>query len=281
MKPYGHIYEIVNLLDNKRYIGQSILEPEDCWTCRLSMLENGKHYNEHLQRAWNKYGEENFEFRVIQEEFTPQRLNEAEIWKIFWYRNLDLAYNMRYGGKAGGRPTEDTIQKIREARAKQIIVGKPLTEDHKAKIVKSWEMRKIKYPKYMPNEDNLENMRIAQQKRVSSPDYVNPNKGRPMSEEQKIKISNANKGKIHSEETKKKWSGQRKGNPGYWTGKKRSQETIEKMTANRKKPPLKTCCPSGHLFEAGSFTINNRGTRVCKLCKSIKDKKYRENRKEV
>ncbi len=41
----------------------------------------------------------------------------------------------------------------------------------------------------------------------------------------------------------------------------------------------KTHCKAGHKFSDGSFYISGRGTRVCRLCDSIRGKKkYRRNR---
>ena len=51
------IYEIVNLVNKKRYIGSST----DCRARLLQYrrnLKNNNHYGVHLQRAWDTYGEE-------------------------------------------------------------------------------------------------------------------------------------------------------------------------------------------------------------------------------
>lgn len=60
------VYEIKNKINNKRYIGSTIMS----FTKRLEhhrcLLRNGTHKNTHLQRAWNKYGEDNFEFNILE-----------------------------------------------------------------------------------------------------------------------------------------------------------------------------------------------------------------------
>jgi group I intron endonuclease len=59
------IYAIVNLVNGKRYYGcASYLRKRR--NVHWSLLRRGKHGNEHLQRAFNKYGEQNFEFTVIE-----------------------------------------------------------------------------------------------------------------------------------------------------------------------------------------------------------------------
>lgn len=50
---------------NKFYIGSS-KDIKDRWYNHKLMLNNGNHPNIHLQRAWNKYGENNFIFEVIE-----------------------------------------------------------------------------------------------------------------------------------------------------------------------------------------------------------------------
>lgn len=60
------VYEIRNKFNNKRYIGSTIMS----FTKRLEhhrcLLRNGTHKNTHLQRAWNKYGEDNFVFNILE-----------------------------------------------------------------------------------------------------------------------------------------------------------------------------------------------------------------------
>jgi group I intron endonuclease len=59
------IYKIRNIKNNKIYIGSSynILNR---WKQHKYQLNKNIHNNEHLQRAWNKYGKRNFEFIIIE-----------------------------------------------------------------------------------------------------------------------------------------------------------------------------------------------------------------------
>lgn len=59
------IYEIKNIKNNKRYIGQS----QDLYvrSCKhFSNLNNGVHPNKHLQASWNKYGSDNFVINILE-----------------------------------------------------------------------------------------------------------------------------------------------------------------------------------------------------------------------
>lgn len=75
------VYKILNSKNKKYYIGSTI----DSFTKRLNhhyhALKRGDHKNLHLQRAWNKYGEENFEF-VILEVCEKEKVREREQFYI-------------------------------------------------------------------------------------------------------------------------------------------------------------------------------------------------------
>ena len=60
------IYKIKNLKNKKCYYGSS-KNIEKRWRTHLNNLKNGKHHNIHLQRSWDKYGEDNFVFEVVEE----------------------------------------------------------------------------------------------------------------------------------------------------------------------------------------------------------------------
>jgi len=76
MEKISGIYEIKNLINGKMYIGQSANIAKRKNEHFLA-LKNGKHYNEHLQRSFNKYGEDNFIFKII-EECLPEKLTVRE-----------------------------------------------------------------------------------------------------------------------------------------------------------------------------------------------------------
>lgn len=58
------IYMILNTINGKKYIGQS-KQLIRRYRRHFSELRNNNHVNSHLQRAWNKYGGVNFDFKVI------------------------------------------------------------------------------------------------------------------------------------------------------------------------------------------------------------------------
>lgn len=62
--PPSGVYEILNTVNGKRYIGQtSNLKAR--WREHRKTLRGKRHPNKHLQAAWNKYGEAAFKFLPI------------------------------------------------------------------------------------------------------------------------------------------------------------------------------------------------------------------------
>lgn len=86
----GFIYQILNTVNNKRYIGRTIN-----WRGRKSnhkgSLRKNKHHSAHLQHAWNKYGEDSFLFEVI-EECENHKLPEREGYWITFYSSTSAEY---------------------------------------------------------------------------------------------------------------------------------------------------------------------------------------------
>jgi group I intron endonuclease len=59
------VYQIKCIINNKIYIGSS-MRIKERWSRHKSNLRRGYHSNKVLQRDWNNYGEENFEFSVLE-----------------------------------------------------------------------------------------------------------------------------------------------------------------------------------------------------------------------
>lgn len=99
----GYIYHIINKVNNKRYIGQTI-NFQNRKITHLRNLRTNKHHSSKLQRAWNKYGENNFEFYVKEIEIEKiEDLYFLEIEEIKKYDSYFNGYNMTIGGEGSVR----------------------------------------------------------------------------------------------------------------------------------------------------------------------------------
>lgn len=93
------IYEIKCKIDGKTYIGQAV-DISKRIRKHLNNLRNGRHWNLHLQRAFTKYGENNFEFNVLCE-CERENLNDNEKLFISKFNSSDERYgfNKNDGGE--------------------------------------------------------------------------------------------------------------------------------------------------------------------------------------
>jgi group I intron endonuclease len=73
----GGIYNIINIHNGKHYLGSAV-KLRKRWSTHRSRLNAGLHPNRHLQHAWHKYGEEAFEFAVIEYVDSPPQLIHIE-----------------------------------------------------------------------------------------------------------------------------------------------------------------------------------------------------------
>src|SRR6187549_29538 len=62
--PVSGIYEIVNLENDKRYIGSAVSIAKR-FREHKSRLRSGQHRNPKLQNSWTKYGADKFVFRML------------------------------------------------------------------------------------------------------------------------------------------------------------------------------------------------------------------------
>jgi len=129
------VYAITNLETGKVYIGSTI-NFNYRWGRHRDDLRHNHHHNIHLQRSWNKYGEEIFEFSVL--EYLDD-INELAKVEQFWmdiYREegRDL-YNI---GKyvdcpwRGRKFSDEHRQKL--SMAKMGIKRGPMSKEHRCRI---------------------------------------------------------------------------------------------------------------------------------------------------
>jgi len=126
------IYQIRNKINNKIYIG-STNNINKRWNNHKSKLNNKIHENSYLQAAWDKYGEENFEFSII-EQVNDQNRIEKEIFYLQETKSYerDIGYNFDknptdksgknnpFYGKQHSKETKDKIKLIANNRSDEL-----------------------------------------------------------------------------------------------------------------------------------------------------------------
>ena len=86
------IYKIKNNVNNKVYIGSSN-DIERRFRKHKTELNCGKHYNEHLGRAYKKYGKDAFSFEIL-ELCDLESLMDKECFYMLLHNALEEGYNM-------------------------------------------------------------------------------------------------------------------------------------------------------------------------------------------
>lgn len=123
---YGYIYEVTNLVNNKKYIGKHRSSSFD---------ENYKGSGKLIREALKKYGSKNFIVRLVDTASSRDELNEKEILYIAECDavNSDMYYNLSTGGDGGnfsGWHQSDYQKQI----ASKTHKGKAISEEAVKKI---------------------------------------------------------------------------------------------------------------------------------------------------
>lgn len=118
------IYKIENKINGKVYIGKSI-DIDKRWYSHRSELNGRRHYNNYLQNSWNKYGENNFFFEIL-ELCQEEELNDREkFWIETYYSNNPISgYNLTSGGDGGWNHhvSDEVKEKLSKIQSKEEIV---------------------------------------------------------------------------------------------------------------------------------------------------------------
>ena len=180
------IYEILNTVNGKRYIG-SAKNFKVRWSRHLSLLRLNKHYSKYLQASWNKYGEDAFKFLPI--------LTCSKSMLLFYEQQLLDRVKPEYNtaptaGNTLGIPCSDEKRK----KISKAHTGKVLTEEHKAAIAAGTTGKRH-------TEESIQKMCAVQQKRVAADPIAfskaisDRQMGHTVDEDTRKKIGESNRGK--------------------------------------------------------------------------------------
>lgn len=132
---YG-IYCIFNNITGDAYVGQTGQTFNKRFLHHRWKLRDGSHDNQHLQNAWNLYGEDNFSFIPLRVVDNHENLDELEIKYINLYRQMNHCYNIINGGQSGHRGfhlSDEQKKKIGE-KNKINMLGKKASDETKRKM---------------------------------------------------------------------------------------------------------------------------------------------------
>lgn len=168
------VYKIINLQNNKIYIGSS-LNVNQRLNAHKRNLRDNKHINKILQEEYNSFGVQNFVYGIIEYvEYDKELLLDREQYWLDYYKSYDNNYGYNIFSDSrnanGYKHTDESKKKMSEFQK-----GKVLSDEHKNKI----------------SETLLKNP---------------PTKGKIMSDETKQKLSISHTGKKLSEVTKQRIS---------------------------------------------------------------------------
>lgn len=119
-KKLAGIYRILNIVNNKFYIG-SAFNFDNRFRTHKSKLKSNKHENEHLQRSYNKYGHDSFIFEIL--EIVDEVTIIYDIEKEYldkYFDNNTICYNMN----TETDPNKSLV-KYNESRKVKIILISP------------------------------------------------------------------------------------------------------------------------------------------------------------
>lgn len=126
------IYVIRNIINNKIYIGSSVNITKR-WNTHKRSLRNNTHHSIILQRAYNKYGIDNFSYEIIENINNKDILiSREQIWLDFFKPeyNICITAGSNLGRKFSSYKKKVLTQEHKDNIAKSLI-GRPSTNKGK------------------------------------------------------------------------------------------------------------------------------------------------------
>lgn len=179
------IYQIRNLINNKIYIGSSrnLSQREKA---HFRQLELNKHHSIKLQRAYNKYGKNNFKFEIIELVNNIEELLNREQYWIDKLNAVNDGYNINKDanlpplqtGKIPWNKNKKNIYSQETLKRMSISkIGKKISKEHKEKIIKTSRSKNYKNAKkILCVEENIIFNSINQASRIKKVERKNISK---------------------------------------------------------------------------------------------------------
>ncbi len=224
----GIIYRITCSANGKFYIGSTVNQTQR-WARHRKQLRDGTHPNKNMLASWNKYGEAEFVFEVLESVDDPAALFAAEQKYLDEHAGKDYCFNWaKYAdapmrGKSGSETSNYGKKVPEEVREK--ISASLMGENHP-----NWG-------KHLPESIKIKikeaNLRHPHKERKHTPEAIAKiaaaSRGRPVSEETRAKRSAALKGREIPLDQRLRISATLSGAGNYWYGKERPDSFKEKI----------------------------------------------------
>lgn len=123
----GYIYAIRNRVNGHAYIG-STNGYKARWQTHRSTLRRKIHHSFVLQRAWDKYGEDAFEFKILL--VCPSELRVFYETRLITLETYNVLRTPKESGVRGGWTHSAEFK----AKMSALHKGKQLSEEHRAKL---------------------------------------------------------------------------------------------------------------------------------------------------
>lgn len=137
------IYGIFNKKNGKKYYGSSS-NIERRWIMHKRQLRNNNHHNLFLQRAWNKYGEDEFNFKIVE---IYSGSSEQELFQLEQiYLDTCPEYNIGKNASGGDNLTKNPNKKL--------IIENITSSIHKRMSSMTAEEKKKKFSKPLEKNPN-------------------------------------------------------------------------------------------------------------------------------
>lgn len=187
------IYKVTNKITGKSYIGKTTKSLNER---KRQHLKLSKTKNTHFLNALRSYGENNFNWDIIDTAKTNDELNQKEIYWIKEYNSINNGYNMIDGGTGGYNIyAVNANREKRKGKTWEDIYGK-----NKSLNLKENARNRIKEHNKIFGFDNINEETLKQYAKKGA--CVRNNMGYTHSEKTRKKIGVAKKGQKHSKETR-------------------------------------------------------------------------------
>lgn len=139
-KPISGVYAFVNRRNGKVYVGSGI-NVLNRLSVHLTFLRRGTHHSSYLQRAWARYGEQQFAFALLERVSRIENLAQREQWYIdeLGADDPDTGYNVCPFAFTNllMRHSKATIDKMR-ASAKRVANAPQGKLNRQAQALSQW-----------------------------------------------------------------------------------------------------------------------------------------------